>query len=146
MFLLDTNVVSELRKSGSSKINPQVEQWSRSTPGILTFFSAITIFELERGVLLLERRDSKQGSILRQWLNNYVLINYALINYAERILAFDSDIAQRCAALHVPNPISDYDAMIAATALEHNLTIVTRNTKDFEKTGVKLLNSGNASL
>ena len=135
MFLLDTNVVSELRKVGTNKINPSVEQWSRSTSGMLTFISAVTIFELERGVLLVERRDRKQGNILRRWLDERVLINYA-----ERIISFDSNIARRCASLHVPNPMSDYDAMIAATALEHDLTVVTRNIEDFQRTGIKLLN------
>ena len=135
MFLLDTNVVSELRKVGSNRANIQVEKWARSTPGKQTFISVITVFELERGVLLIERRDQMQGSILRQWLNGHVLINYA-----ERIIPVSIGIAQRCASLHVPDPMPDYDAMIAGTALEHGLTLVTQNTKDFERTGVKLLN------
>ncbi|EDX83583.1 hypothetical protein S7335_763 [Synechococcus sp. PCC 7335] len=135
MFLLDTNVVSELRKVGAGRANPQVTRWAIATPGEQTFLSAITIFELERGVLQIERRDYEQGKALRQWLNDGVLANYA-----NRIIPFDTKIAQRCASLHVPDPQSDYDAMIAATALENSLIVVTRNTKDFEKTGVKLLN------
>jgi toxin FitB len=135
MFLLDTNVVSELRKVGSNRVDCQVEKWAKSTPGAQTFISTITIFELECGVLLRERRDRMQGSILRQWLNDRVLAEYA-----ERIIPIDIPIARRCSSLHVPDPMPDYDAMIAATALEHCLTIVTRNTKDFERTGVKLLN------
>lgn len=135
MFLLDTNVVSELRKVGSNRVNEQVEKWAISTPGVQTFISAITIFELERGVLLVERRDRRQGTILRRWLNDRVLTEYG-----DRIIPIDTSIALRCASLHVPNPMSDYDALIAATALEHCLILVTRNTKDFNKMGVKLLN------
>ena len=133
MFLLDTNVVSELRKVGSNQADTEVEKWARATAGEQTFLSAITVFELERGALLMERRDPKQGSVLRQWLHNHVLVNYA-----GRIIPLDVAIAQRCASLHLPNSKSDYDVMIAATALEHNLTVVTRNTEDFEQMGVKL--------
>lgn len=135
MFLLDTNVVSELRKVASKRADKQVAAWASATPGDQTFLSVITVFEIERGVLLMERRDSAQGKVLRGWLNNHVLVNYA-----GRIIPLDVDIAQRCAALHVPDPQPDYDAMIAATALEHGLTVVTRNTEDFEEMGVKLLN------
>lgn len=135
MFLLDTNVISELRKVGSNRVDSQVEKWAKSIPGVQTFVSAITIFELERGVLLIERRDPMQGSILRQWLNNRVLTEYG-----DRIIPINTNIARRCASLHVPDPMPDYDALIAATALEHCLTLVTRNTKDFDKIAVKLLN------
>ena len=135
MFLLDTNVVSELRKVGSGKIDSQVEHWATSTPGTQTFISTITIFEIERGVLLMERRDDQQGYILRQWLDNHVLAHFN-----ERILPITTRIAQRCASLHVPNPMPDYDALIAATALVHGLTVVTRNIGDFERTGVSLFN------
>ena len=135
MFLLDTNVVSELRKVGSGKVDSQVEKWATSTPGTQTFISTITIFEIERGVLLMERRDSQQGQVLRQWLNNHVLTHYS-----DRIIPISTRIAQRCAALHVPAPMADYGALIAATALEHGLIVVTRNIGDFERTGVKLLN------
>lgn len=135
MFLLDTNVVSELRKSGSNRINTQVEKWAITTPGEQTYISVITIFEIERGVLLTERRDKVQGDILRKWLTENVLTKYA-----ERIIPISVGIAQRCALLHVPDPRPDYDALIAATALEHGLIVVTRNVNDFERTGVKLLN------
>ena len=135
MFLLDTNVVSELRKVGTSKINPNVEHWAYDTPGEQTYLSVITVFELERGVLLTERRDTAQGKVLRQWLKSRVLKEYA-----ERIIPISLGIAKRCAQLHVPDPISDYDALIAATALEHGLTVVTRNIDDFERIGVNLVN------
>ena len=135
MFLLDTNVVSELRKVGSNRVDPQVEKWANATPGGKTFISVITVFELERGVLLMERRDQAQGNVLRQWLTDHVLAGYA-----DRIIPITVSIVKRCASLHVPDPMPDYDAMIAATALEHDLTVVTRNIEDFEKTGVKLLN------
>lgn len=95
----------------------------------------ITIFEIERGVLRMERRDSQQGQVLRTWLNNYVLTHYS-----DRIIPISTRIAQRCASLHVPDPMPDYDALIAATALEHGLIVVTRNVGDFERTGVKLFN------
>ena len=135
MFLLDTNVVSELRKVTSKRADKQVAAWASATPGNQTFLSVITVFELERGVLLMECRDSAQVKVLRGWLNNHVLVNYA-----GRIIPLGVDITQRCAALHVPDPKPDYDAIIVATALEHGLTVVTRNTEDFEEMGVKLLN------
>lgn len=136
MLLLDTHVVSELRKVGSNRVNPQVENWAHSTPDEQTFISVITIFELERVLPLMERRDSTPGSIiLRRWLNDHVLSSYA-----GRIIPMNVGIAKRCALLHVPDPMSDYDAIIAATALEHGLTVVTRNIGDFETAGVKLLN------
>ncbi len=135
MFLLDTNVVSELRKVGSGKVNGQVEKWAKSTSGTRTFISTITIFEIERGVLLMERRDLQQGRVLRKWLNDHVLTHYG-----DRIIPISAAIAQRCAFLHVPDPMPDYDALIAATALVHDLVVVTRNTGDFERTGVKLFN------
>lgn len=135
MFLLDTNVVSELRKVASNKANKKVEIWATNTPGEQTYISAISIFEIERGVLLIERRDETQGQVLRHWLTNHVLSNYA-----ERIIPISTGIAIRTAQLQVPDPLPAYDALIAATALEHGLTLVTRNTNDFERTGVKLLN------
>ena len=135
MFLLDTNVVSELRKVGSKNAHPQVELWARETPGEQSYISVISIFEIERGVLLTERRDAEQGALLRQWFDHHVLDNYA-----ERILPIHSQVALRCARLHVPDPIPAYDALIAATALVHGLTLVTRNVNDFERTGVEIIN------
>ena len=138
MFVLDTNVVSELRKAKSGKANKNVTAWAASvSPGSL-FISAITILELEAGVLMLERRDQAQGTILRIWLDQYVLPAFA-----GRVLPVDTAVAQRCARLHVPNPCTERDALIAATALVHSMTIVTRNVADFEVTGVPLLNPWN---
>lgn len=135
MYLLDTNVVSELRKAKSGKANKNVVAWAKNVSPSSLFLSVISILELEVGVLSVERRDPSQGAILRSWLNAHVLPVFS-----ERILYLDVAVAQRCAKLHVPNPRSDRDAIIAATALVHGMTIVTRNVSDFERIGVDILN------
>jgi predicted nucleic acid-binding protein len=135
MFLLDTNVVSELRKLRSGKADPNVATWIRSVPGSELFLSAIVIQELEIGVLQIERRDAAQGVLLRAWLDEHVLPSFA-----DRILAVDTLVARRSAVLHVPNPRPYRDSLIAATALVHGMTLATRNITDFEGTETILLN------
>lgn len=135
MYLLDTNVVSELRKAKAGKADRNVTAWAASVPASGLFLSAISILELETGILLVERRDPAQGAVLRAWVDDHVLPAFA-----GRVLPVDTVVAQRCARLHVPDPRSDRDALIAATALVHGLTVVTRNVADFAPTGVALLN------
>jgi toxin FitB len=135
MYLLDTNVVSEIRKAKSGKADKNVIAWARRVPSTAMFLSVISVLELETGVLLIERRDQKQGALLRTWLDSHVLPTFS-----DRILAIDTAVAQRCAHLHVPAPRSDRDALIAATALVHSMTVVTRNVVDFAATGVALIN------
>ncbi|MDD9973224.1 MAG: type II toxin-antitoxin system VapC family toxin [Candidatus Poribacteria bacterium] len=135
MYLLDTNVVSELRKAKSGKINQKVLTWANKVSTASLFLSVITILELETGVLLVERRDAEQGRVLRSWLDTHVLPAFS-----NRILPVDTPVAQHCAKLHVPNPRSDRDALLAATALVHGMTVVTRNVDDFSYAGVKILN------
>lgn len=133
MYLLDTNVVSELRRPDRADAN--VLAWAATTPAEHYVLSVVTVQELERGTLLMERRDTKQGAILRRWLEGEVLSALA-----PRILPIDVAIARKCASLHVPDPRPERDALIAATALAHGLTVVTRNTADFEPMGVTVLN------
>ena len=133
MFLLDTNVISELRVPKRANLN--VLAWASAQPVGAQFISAITVLELELGVQQKERRDKAQGGILRAWLEGQVLPQFA-----GRVLAFDQVVAIRCASLHVPDPRAERDAIIAATALAHGMTLVTRNTDDFKATGVPLLN------
>ncbi len=135
MFLLDTNVVSELRKAKSGKAHPSVTAWATGIRAGSLYVSAITLLELEMGVLQLERRDAAQGMIIRTWLDGHVLPAFA-----GRVLAVDAAVALQCARLHVPDRLSERDAMIAATALVHGMTVVTRNLADFEASGVPLLN------
>ncbi|MCA3243155.1 MAG: type II toxin-antitoxin system VapC family toxin [Rubrivivax sp.] len=135
MFVVDTNVVSELRKAKSGQADRGVVAWAASVPADALFVSAITILELETGVLLVQRRDLRQGALLRAWLDRQVLPAFA-----GRVLPVDTEVAQRCAALHVPDPRSERDALIAATALVNGMTVVTRNVTDFESTGAPLLN------
>jgi predicted nucleic acid-binding protein len=135
MQLLDTNVVSELRKIGSRRIDTAVASWAKSAGAGGFFISVVTLMELETGVRLVERRDAKQGATLRSWLDDKVLPGFA-----GRILPVDEAVALRCAALHVPDPRPERDALIAATALVHAMTLVTRNVADFEPMGAPLFN------
>lgn len=135
MYLLDTDVVSELRKIKAGKANPNVAAWVESVEPVETFLSSITIHELELGVLLLERKDPKQGAILRAWLDTRVLPEFE-----ERILAVDLAVARRCAKLHIPDPRPLRDSFIAATAIIHGMTVVTRNVNDFQPMGADILN------
>ena len=135
MYLLDTNVVSELRKAKAGKADPGVVAWAATVPAAEMFLSAISVLELEMGVLLIERRDAAQGAVLRNWLNQNVIPAFA-----ERILPIDTAVAQRCARLHVPDPRAERDTLIAATAFVHGLVVVTRNVADFAATGVGMMN------
>ena len=135
MYLLDTNVVSELRKVGAGRDDPKVAQWAQSVETASLFVSVITIQELEIGIQLAMRRDSTQGELLRQWMNQHVLPAFE-----GRVLSVDLAVVQRSAALHVPNPRPVRDGLIAATALVHGLTVVTRNLADFQPCGVTLIN------
>ena len=135
MYLLDTNLVSELRKIRSGNADPNVAQWADSVDAGTLYLSSIAIMELEIGVLRIERRDVTQGAVLRAWLENQVLVAFD-----GRVLPIDTTVARRCAALHVPNPRSERDALVAATALVHHLTVATRNVNDFTSTGVPVIN------
>jgi toxin FitB len=131
--MLDTNVLSELRRPEQAHLN--VINWAGSMYIADLYLSAVTVLELEIGCLRIERRDAVQGRILRNWIETSVLVRYR-----SRILPLDTRVAQICASLHVPDPKSDRDAMIAATAIAHDFTLVTRNIADFQATGAKLLN------
>jgi len=135
MYVLDTNVVSELRKVRLGKADANVAAWAESVDAASLFVSAITIMELELGVLSVERRDAAQGAVLRLWLEQQVLPEFA-----GRTLPVDTAVAQRCARLHVPDRRGERDALIAATALVHGMAVVTRNAADFEPTGVGIVN------
>lgn len=135
MFLLDSHAISKLRKAWSGKANQQVVNWASKLPVPSLYLSAITILELETGNLLVERKDAAQGAVLRSWLDSHVLPSFS-----GRIIPIDTAVAQCCAKLHIPDPRSDRDALIAATALVHGMTVATRNIDDFSETGVELLN------
>lgn len=135
MFILDTNVVSELRKVSAGRADPHVVRWAEGVDAENLYISAVTVLELELGIRQVERRDTAQGGRLRTWLHNHVLFSFE-----GRILPIDTIVALRCASLHVPNRQPERDALIAATALVHNMTVVTRNLADFKATGVRLMN------
>ena len=133
MFLLDTHVVSELRRADRADAN--VRAWAGAQPPAWLYVSAISLLELEQGALRICRRDPTQGERLLAWYEGQVLPAFE-----GRTLAVDRAVARRAAPLHVPDPLPDMDALIAATALVHGMTLVTRNVRDFERTGVHLLN------
>jgi predicted nucleic acid-binding protein len=128
MYLLDTNVISELRKAKTGTADPSVTGWADDVPAALMFVSAISMLELELGVLLAERSDPAKGEVLRTWLDDSVVPAFA-----GRILDVDLIVARRAASLHVPDPAPFRDALIGATADVHGMVLVTRNVRDFER-------------
>ena len=134
MWLLDTNVVSELRKIRSGKADANVARWISGKDTAAMFISVITLQELETGVLRTERKDAVRGEILRKWFDWSVRPAFA-----GRILPVDEKVALKSAQLQVPDPKPAMDCLVAATALVHGLTLVTRNIRDFEGTGVRLV-------
>lgn len=135
MFILDTNVVSELRKAHTGKIDPNVSAWAESVDASRLYLSSVTVMELELGILSVERRDAVQGAVLRTWFEQHVLPEFS-----GRVLPVDTAVALRCARLHVPDKRGERDALIAATALVHGMSVVTRNVSDFMPTGVQIIN------
>lgn len=133
MYLVDTNVISELRNPRTA--NRNVMAWDASVSRSLLYISTVSVLELEIGVRQKERSDVRQGRLLRDWIENKVLPAFS-----DRIIPIDLEISRRCAALHVPDPRPLGDSLIAATALVHGMTVVTRDVKDFTLTGVSLLN------
>ena len=134
MFVLDTNVVSELRKLGDGRADARVTAWIAGQDAASFYISAVTLMELEIGVLRIERRDARQGRRLRRWIDRHVLPEFR-----ERTLPVDSAAALKCAKLHAPDPRAERDALIAASAMVHGMTVVTGNLADFEATGVALI-------
>jgi predicted nucleic acid-binding protein len=135
MYLLDTNVISELRKAGDGKADANVIAWLAGQEAASFYISAVTLMELELGILRLERRDARQGAKLRLWMNDRVLPEFL-----ERTLPVDTAVALCCAKLHIPDVCADRDAYIAATAIVHGMAVVTRNVADFVTTGVEIVN------
>ena len=134
MHVLDTNVVSELRKAVAGRADTNVVAWANKVATGTLYISAVTLLELELGILSLERRDPPHAAILRAWLHSHVLPAFA-----GRVLPVDTAVALQCAQLHVPNRRAERDAMIAATAIVHGMTVVTRNVTDFQGTGATLI-------
>ena len=135
MYLLDTNAISEMRKAQQGKASPAFTAWLKGRNGATLYTCAVVMMELERGVLGMERKDPAQGLHLRRWLDGTIKPLFA-----GRILPIDEDTAAICARLHVPDRSPENDAWIAAIAIQHHLTIVTRNVADFAESGAKLLN------
>jgi predicted nucleic acid-binding protein len=135
-FLIDTNVLSELRKG--ARADTGVRDWIESVDEAQLFLSVLVVGELRQGVERIRRRDPRSAARLHRWLEQLSEL------HAERILGVDLEIAYLWGWLNVPDPLPVVDALLAATAIVHDLTLVTRNTRDVAKTGVRVLNPFNA--
>lgn len=131
-LLIDTNVVSELRKG--DRAERSVRAWFDRERATEMWLSVLTVGELRRGVALIERRDPDAGASIDAWLDSLVA------DYEDRILPITERIAERWALITVPDPLPVLDALLAATAIEHDLVLATRNTEDVERSGVRLVN------
>lgn len=134
-FLLDTNVVSELRKR--ERCAPKVDAWVRTIPQEQIFISVLVIGELKQGVLLKRRNDPESAAVLERWFTSLIDL------YAQRILPVTIQIAQEWGKLSAVRPIPPEDGLMAATASVHGLTLVTRNVRNVAGLGVDLLNPWN---
>ncbi|MDQ0394273.1 type II toxin-antitoxin system VapC family toxin [Labrys monachus] len=133
MYLIDTDVLSALRRQ--DKADPRFADWVMATQPQDMYLSTLSVYEVKVGALRIARRDPVQGQDLHRWIHHFVLRAFT-----GRILPIDAGVALRCAALHVPDPRPVIDSLIAATALEHGLTVATRNIADFLPLGVPVLN------
>lgn len=131
-FLLDTNVISEIRKRG--RANPNVARWVAQTPVKDIGTSVVVLAEIRRGIEMKRRSDPDQAEILDRWFAQM------RTRLGDRVLAIDEPIADAWAHLDIPDPIPLVDGLLAATAMVHGLTLVTRNTADVARTGVSVLN------
>lgn len=134
MFLLDTNVVSELRKKANGRADVNVVSWEESWSASLMYLSVVSLAEILTGVGLKARSDPEAGRVLAAWADRLPAV------FGERLLSIDLDVAQACGPLHVPDPVEDGDAWIAATAAVHGLKVVTRNARHFDRLGVEVVN------
>lgn len=130
-FLLDTNVVSEIRKQAP---DPGVAKWFASVPADRLFLSVLVVGEIRQGIERLARRDPAQAEIFEHWLSELIG------RYGNRLVPITERIAQAWGRLNVPDPVQVVDGLMAATALVHDWTLVTRNVSDVRSTGVRLLN------
>jgi toxin FitB len=135
VYLLDTNVLSELRKIKAGKADKRVKRWANSVDSNDLYLSAITVQEIDIGVLLLEQKDPIQAQVFRRWLEDQVLPCFG-----NRILPVDISVARKSALFHIPNPKPMRDSLIAATAAAHSMTVVTRNVSDFDLPNVTVFN------
>lgn len=137
MYLIDTNVISELERRTP---NPVVLEWMDAQNSAELHLSVITVLEIRSGILKAARKDSDRAARLRQWYEQRVLTGFS-----GRILPVDLEVGEAAAPLHVPKTASAHDALIAGTALARGFALVTRNVKDFQDRGVRLINPWGAN-
>ena len=130
-WLVDTNILSELRKG--ERANAGVREWFAGAQDDELFTSVLVLGEVRRGIESIRRRDVPSALALEQWLTRLTT------SFQDRVLPIDAAVADRWGALNVPDPVPTVDGLLAATALVHDLVLVTHNVRDIARTGVRLL-------